>query len=103
TVVSPTVWSVRSRNAWMHDRSTRARGLVAHSGQTRERAGDLRRAGGRTGYGLFVGGMGPRLIGGYEPCSHPGAGRTHAKHCGEGAAVADPTRRQYRQVKLAEH
>jgi hypothetical protein len=34
TVVSPAVAPVRSRNWWMHDRSTRARGLVAHNGQT---------------------------------------------------------------------
>ena len=47
--------------------------------------------------------MGPRLTGGHDPGSHPGAARAHAKHRCECAAVADPARRQYRQVKLAEH
>ena len=52
---------------------------------------------------MLVGGMGARLVGGDEPGSHPGAGRTQVKHRGESAAVADPARRQHRQVNLAEH
>ena len=47
--------------------------------------------------------MRPRLIGGNEPGSHAGTGRTLIKYRGECGPVADPARSEHRYIQVAEH